>query len=239
MRSYISTLKILVGFLQVSSVELITSNDPCDPLTHNVTLRQICHNLYGFELFSSLMDYPKWTETGLNVVRCDFRGITEFPLSVSKDVQILDLTGNFIHHYRKQDLKGYEKLEALLLVANCLRVIRLGLPYCNSIVVIERDAFRALINLKYLDLRGNFLKIFPSRLPPSLNVLYLSFSGIERFNETDFVSLKNLSFVFMKNLCLGNPPIFQIFPSIAAKCFHAQNNLIGLDLSQNYFRKIF
>ena len=188
-----------------ASVEGVTPTNPCDPIQYNVTVNSL---LGSGEVKDMMVKYhinPSWFVDPLTFVDCRRRGLTTIPHAIPHNVQILDLSSNVINQVLNKDMKRFQDLQALWLYSNCVGKSSVAHFYCTKIGAYDRNAFSSLINLKLLDIGGNAFDYMPSDLPPSLEYLEITRTGLKQIMKKDVNYLKNLTVFVARNMCFfGN-----------------------------------
>ena len=184
------------------NVAAITRRDPCDPMQSNITAESVLKNV----VLSVLKDYhvaPIWFNKPMKYVNCSRRGLNKIPQRTPSNVQILDLSSNVIAEIRKKDLDKFVELQVLWLYSNCIGNSQHTHFYCRGVGLYEQNAFSSLVNLKVLNVGGNAFQRFPTNLPPTLEYLDVSRTGLTRIRHSDLHYLKNLLIFSAKNLCFS------------------------------------
>ena len=198
------SLWLSVFIVFVKSVDVVTPNNPCDPMQYNVTAFSIAKNTQVKYMVQSGLN-ASWLVQPLQFIDCRRRGLLKIPQSLPTDVQMLDLSSNVINEIKKDSFELYVSLKVLILYSNCIGDSPHQHVYCHQAGVFEQSAFSTLINLKALDLGGNAFINVPRNLPPSLEYLVLSRTGINQITKADLNSLQNLSVLIAENVCFHNP----------------------------------
>ncbi|XP_074156100.1 toll-like receptor 7 isoform X1 [Sminthopsis crassicaudata] len=160
--------------------------------------------------------------TNLKSLYLDGNQLSEIPLGLPSNLQLLSLEANHISSITKENLTELDNLEILYLGQNCY----FRNP-CNVSFFIEKDAFQSLRNLTVLSLKADNLTTVPTILPSSLRELYLYNNIIQSIEKDDFRNLNQLEILDLSGNC---PRCFNVpFP-----CIPCPNNS-ALKIHKNAF----
>lgn len=157
----------------------------------------------------------KWV-SGQKQAECSNSSLTTIPENLSGDVQVLDLSNNYILELNKDAFKS----------VGLINIHKLIVRAC-SVELVDKDAFRGLEILIELDLSDNNIHtLHPAtfRDPFRLRKIYLNHNPVQRLQNGLFSNMSFLQAVEF-NGCL----ISQIDP----KTFHNLTKFHSLDLSSN------
>ncbi|XP_044522905.1 toll-like receptor 7 [Gracilinanus agilis] len=134
--------------------------------------------------------------TNLKSLYLDANQLSEIPLDLPSNLQLLSLEANHIFSITRENLTDLVNLEILYLGQNCY----FRNP-CNVSFSIEKDAFRSLRNLTLLSLKADNLTTVPTVLPSSLTELYLYNNNIQSIEKDDFQNLYQLQILDLSGNC--------------------------------------
>jgi Leucine-rich repeat (LRR) protein len=180
----------------------------------------------------------------LAILGCNISSVSVETFAKLSELEVLDMSYNYLRSLDINILKVLPKLSKLLLESNEINEIISGetgnkvfLEYLNldnnKIEYLGIDVFYGLINLKYIYLKGNNLHyIHPDTFAglPKLQQLILSKnSGLQIQTDRHFINSLSL-----KELAISGCNI----SSVSVETFANVSEIESLDLSHNYLRSL-
>ncbi|XP_051840483.1 toll-like receptor 8 [Antechinus flavipes] len=162
--------------------------------------------------------------TNLKELLLEDNHLKKIPIHLPPSLTTLSLVLNNIYHITENCTSGLTQLKSLYLGWNCFYGNE-----CKKNVLIDDGAFENLANLTVLSLSFNNLSHVPTKLPPSLNELYLSNNKIKNISQDDFKNLGNLRVLDLS----GNCPRCFNNPYPCTPCENGASIQIHLDAFQN------
>ncbi|CAH2223120.1 toll-like receptor 8, partial [Pelobates cultripes] len=126
----------------------------------------------------------------------DHNYLCKIPTGIPSSLKILSLQENNIFSISNESFFRLTQLEELYLGNNCYYGNK-----CNKSFEIQDGAFAGLQQLTVLHLNSNNLTKVPSKLPLSLEVLYLNNNKIQVISRHDFKNLVNLTVLYLSGNC--------------------------------------
>ena len=187
----------------------VTVSDPCDPVSANVSVRDI-YSISSSHILK-FINSSLWISKSLKHVNCSSRGLNQVPQTLSRDTEFIDLSYNVIRRFGVNTFARHTQAVVIDLSYNCVRNHE-ELPSCNENTIIQRGTFSNLTNLKMLILRGNNMTSFPPCLSSSLEWLDMSMTFVPPIRHYDISHMANLSVMiasvnchpFVQGYCPGN-----------------------------------
>ena len=178
----------------------VNIHDPCDP-TKAASAAAVFPS-EEIEILTYYDDYKfDWIQTKLKYVNCSARGLNFVPSSIPNNVQMLDLSFNAIVTFGPHAFSRFTELIALSLAWNCPKSPSYNVFHCPNSTFLHKNAFSEVTKLKMLNLSNNIFKVFPKRLPSSIQHLDISSTAIISMSF-DLVSfLDNLIVIVAESLC--------------------------------------
>ena len=246
----VETRGVIIVFIHLlisrCHVKAVTSVDPCDPLRPNVTARTVFRKASIMHIEEQDV-LPTWFTEPMRYVNCSKRGVNKIPLTISSNVQHLDLSSNSIGQVSAKDFEKFTDLQILRLYSNCIGNSQHSQFFCKGHRgSYDVHAFSSLINLRLLDLGENNFFSFPINLPRNVEYLDIARSGFQRISTTDISYLKNLSVLIARNMCFycneteGHLNVdADAFANIPVQIVSINENRINASLlSKMHFQKI-
>ncbi|CAK8686963.1 unnamed protein product [Clavelina lepadiformis] len=164
-------------------------------------------------------------------------GLTEIPQNLPTNVEALRFSGNMIRHIGANDFLQYKNITLLSLDENCVpRGMYPEDPPCGEDFYIEPGALQHLVNLKWLNLRFNYLREFPRHMPPFISGLDISATQLNDVTA-QLQNLTKLTLLFGEINCLRSKAV-DICPRNFTLTWSPSANLEVLDLSENNWERI-
>ncbi|XP_075394880.1 toll-like receptor 8 [Tenrec ecaudatus] len=210
-------------------------------LNHNAKLQHRNENPGMYMEGMKITDGAFQNLKNLSVLLLEDNQLDKIPVGLPASLRVLSLIQNNITTVTKKNTSDLTHLERLYLGWNCY----FGHGY-NKTFDVEDGPFQKLTRLKILSLSFNTLLHVPSKLPRSLNELYLSNTKIQNISQHDFKELKNLTTLDLSGNC---PRCFNApFPcepcqgdaslQIHPLAFQTLTQLLYLNLSSTSLRKV-
>ncbi|KAM9804847.1 uncharacterized protein ACB057_006716 [Neosynchiropus ocellatus] len=122
---------------------------------------------------------------------CNERSLEEVPFGITGNATELDLSDNFIKKISAKDLSHLHHLTSL----------KLNWANKEGRLVISKDAFKNLTQLRNLSLVGNHLQGIPTNLPAGLRKLDLFSNKIRYLNKRMLAGLANITTLYVNKNC--------------------------------------
>ena len=193
---------VMALIIVVSISEAVTPSNPCDPsitVAAYLVFPPVIKNIV-----TELAVLPSWYNKPLRFINCTRRGLNRIPETIPSNVQFLDLSSNIIGHITKTDFDKFKDLQILRLQSNCIGDLSYNQVFCSGTGIrgaYDKNTFSSLAGLKFLDLQSNAFASFPRNLPPTLEYLDVSRSGIRCITKDDVNYLRNLLVLLARNTC--------------------------------------
>ncbi|KAM9350633.1 toll-like receptor 9 [Symphorus nematophorus] len=178
--------------------------------------------------------FPCDTDVNTTTVDCSDRPLRHIPFIESNTVVSLNLSRTKIQWVRLRALSGLPNLHTLKIMGNCQpdRLRASEKRFCE--MKIDKDAFKSLVNLRFLYLSGNSLTSIPW-LPKTLRVLDLENNRIfhiPALRTPEGFKLSNLEDLYLSKNCFYANPCHQSF-HISESVFRELPKLKNLKLGYN------
>ncbi|KAM9804846.1 uncharacterized protein tlr8a [Neosynchiropus ocellatus] len=158
---------------------------------------------------------------------CNARSLEEVPSGITSNATALVLSDNLIKNISAKDLSHLYNLTSL----------KLNWVNREGRLVISKDAFKNLTQLRNLSLGGNYLRGIPTNLPAGLRTLDLNHNKITYLNKRMLAGLANITTLKLyKNCFYANPCDQRV--TIEDDSFSKMTQLTTLDISSNNLTKV-
>ncbi|XP_068919077.1 toll-like receptor 8 [Petaurus breviceps papuanus] len=180
------TSESFAGLINLTKINL---NSNADSQMEN---RNVDANKRGLKI----TDGSFFNLTNLKELQLEDNRLQKMPVYLPPSLTTLSLVLNNIGYITKKSTSGLTQLKNLYLGWNCFYGNE-----CKKNVFIDDGAFEELAKLTVLSLSFNNLSSVPTKLPPSLNELYLSNNNIKNIHQDDFKGLENLTVLDLSGNC--------------------------------------
>ena len=199
----IKIIVVCIVTLIVSSCEVkaVTPSNPCDVVRSNYTNKSAFPPNLRMKI-EYLDVLPSWFTKPLRYVNCSKRGLARIPTTIPYNVQFLDLSVNSINNLAEKNFEKFKDIQILMMHSNCIGNSEKTQFFCSNVKgIFDRNSFRPLINLRFLDVSGNSFVSLPPNLPKTLEYLDVSRTGFYRIMKNDVNYLTSLSVFLAGDMC--------------------------------------
>ncbi|XP_053732745.1 toll-like receptor 8 [Synchiropus splendidus] len=161
------------------------------------------------------------------IVLCNGRFLKQVPLGITGNATELDLSDNFIVGVSEKQLSHLHNLTSL----------NLNWAHKEGKLVISKDAFKNLTELRNLSLRGNHLQGIPTNLPTRLTTLDLNHNKITYLDSKMLAGLVNITHLYLNRNCYSVTPCGKRV-TIEDDSLLVMTQLNTLDISFNNLTKV-